>query len=302
MRELTNDRPHTLIVQWDVTTVCNYDCWYCLPSLKDGRYRWPSDASAFLDLFNFLAETRDVHLDLRGGEPTLWPKLPEFIRQLDPRIEVHTHTNGSRTIEWWSRNVDLFDSVAISFHPNTADPDHLLDVVRVLSDKMYVSVNIMAEKSKLDVVVEVYNRLLGSGYPVNVRTNPLSNRTGSDNHDMFCIDEEYRNFLKDYRFKTNRPDPNRLKPTKVYVDGEKYDNQIQNTLRGGNFKGWTCSAGINRIYIKADGSIYRGTCEVGGKIGDVYVDTNLDNLTGIVCTSNRCGCVDERSVTKYLPS
>ena len=302
MHELTNNRPHTLIVQWDVTTTCNYDCWYCLPSLKDGRYRWPSDASAFLDLFNYLAETRDVHLDLRGGEPTLWPKLPEFIRGLDPRIEVHAHTNGSRSVEWWSRNVELFDSIAISFHPNTADPDHLLDVVRAVSDKMPVSINIMAEKTKLDIVRDVYERLRDSGCPLNVRVNPLSNRIGSEDSEVFSIDEEYRQFLKDHRFKTVGPNEDRLKPTRVYLDGEKYDNQIQNTLRGGNFRGWRCSAGINRLYIKADGSIYRGTCEVGGKIGDVYLDTDIDDLSDVVCTSNRCGCVDERSVTKYLPS
>ena len=78
-------------------TGCNFRCPYCHnPDLALGRYPTRISPAALIDL---LAQRR-VLLDgivISGGEPTLWPQLPELclqFRQLGLALKLDT--NGSR--------------------------------------------------------------------------------------------------------------------------------------------------------------------------------------------------------------
>jgi len=66
-----------------------------------------------------------------------------------------------------------------------------------------------------------------------------------------------------------------------------------------NFEGWQCGIGTESIEIRSDGSIYRGVCKVGGKIG--HVDDEVWNFpkTFIVCNKTSCTCVADIKSTRY---
>ena len=78
-------------------TGCNFKCPYCHnPDLALGRYPMRISPAALIDQLS----QRRVLLDgivISGGEPTLWPQLPELcmqFRQLG--LAVKLDTNGSR--------------------------------------------------------------------------------------------------------------------------------------------------------------------------------------------------------------
>ena len=66
-----------------------------------------------------------------------------------------------------------------------------------------------------------------------------------------------------------------------------------------NFEGWMCGIGLESIEIRQDGSMFRGTCKVGGKIG--HVDDKVWNLpkSFISCYKDRCTCVADIKSTRY---
>jgi organic radical activating enzyme len=77
----------------------------------------------------------------------------------------------------------------------------------------------------------------------------------------------------------------------TYIDAETMHSTGKN-----NWKGWECSVGLNSLYIDFDGNLWRGTCRVGGFLGNINVATGIDCgeelKTGnwITCTKNLCSC------------
>lgn len=55
-----------------------------------------------------------------------------------------------------------------------------------------------------------------------------------------------------------------------------------------SWKGWKCSAGVNSIYITADGNIYTGTCKVDDLRGNVYDSGVLYPNHWCICTKEFC--------------
>ena len=82
------------------------------------------------------------------------------------------------------------------------------------------------------------------------------------------------------------------KPEKRWANDLVKDEQA-------NFEGWLCGIGLESIEIRQDGSMFRGTCTVGGKIG--HVDDEVWNLPKafVSCYKNRCSCVADIKSTRY---
>lgn len=64
------------------------------------------------------------------------------------------------------------------------------------------------------------------------------------------------------------------------------------------FQGWQCGIGLESIEIRSDGTLYRGTCKVGGPIG--HVDDEEWNLPDdyVTCTKLKCTCVADLKSTR----
>lgn len=55
------------------------------------------------------------------------------------------------------------------------------------------------------------------------------------------------------------------------------------------FQDWTCTVGMNCMYIDFDGMVWRGPCRVGGKLGHMLTDWQLPKET-ITCDTWTCDC------------
>jgi hypothetical protein len=71
---------------------------------------------------------------------------------------------------------------------------------------------------------------------------------------------------------------------------------IKNHLN--QFKGWTCSAGIESLMINWDGEVHRATCRVGGSLGNIYDGTFVVPAEPITCTRDWCTCSADIPLTK----
>lgn len=303
MNRITNDFPNHLSVGWELTSTCNFHCWYCPDYLHDGKYKWP-DLEKSLEFFENLSKTKDtIYLDLVGGEPTLWPQLSEFLERRPSNIFVEVTTNGSRTLNWWNNNSRYIDLVTISFHPNTADPDHTIEVCKLLvrNKVKKVFVWILAVAEKIDVCKYLYEQLEQLGLEIDVVTKPLYNVYGVNKQEQIQLNNsnsEIANILKTNKFKRSTFDMSIVKPVNVFLDNEPFDYVLAEINKQNDFFGWTCTAGINRLFIHKDGSIMRGSCGVGGTLGNI--NDGFVVPEPIVCTSTkRCRCIDEIKLDKW---
>jgi MoaA/NifB/PqqE/SkfB family radical SAM enzyme len=64
------------------------------------------------------------------------------------------------------------------------------------------------------------------------------------------------------------------------------------------FKGWTCSAGIESLMINWDGEVHRATCRVGDSLGNIYNDTFIIPTDPVICTRDWCTCAADIPLTK----
>ncbi len=108
------------------TRGCNFHCPYCHnPSLVRGE---DGDQTPELDEASILAflAARAGFLDgvvVTGGEPLLWPDLPEFLARIKAMgLAVKLDTNGSRPVPLESVIADgLVDGVAMDIKTDPAD-------------------------------------------------------------------------------------------------------------------------------------------------------------------------------------
>lgn len=83
------------VVQMSLTNACNKTCGFCYRPLE-AKSRWTYDSvvafAKFLDRWGVL------ELALGGGEPTVFPRFPELVRQLweETRLSINFTTNGTR--------------------------------------------------------------------------------------------------------------------------------------------------------------------------------------------------------------
>lgn len=66
------------------------------------------------------------------------------------------------------------------------------------------------------------------------------------------------------------------------------------------FKGWTCFAGIDSLFIDFDGLIYRGVCHNNGTIGRIGSEINFSDAP-MVCKKQWCTSNVDQTVRKARP-
>jgi organic radical activating enzyme len=82
------------------------------------------------------------------------------------------------------------------------------------------------------------------------------------------------------------------KPLRAYdADGNWKDFGTDEFIgqRLNYLKGWSCSFGVENLFINSDGVIYGASCEQGGALGNVYTDFELP-LKWPTCYKDICSC------------
>jgi len=306
MAHITNNRQGFLNVTWEVTSTCNYSCWYCGEAQHDGKYRWP-DLDVALRWWHSICDQRpSVHADLLGGEPTLWPDLSTFLRDKPQNLTVEVSTNGSRTLRWWADVWPLMNGASISYHPSHADVDHIYDLCELLSadPSKILHLSLMLDPDHLDALQSLYVRLLRSGMRMTCDSKQLTVRNARDQQSIEQTHRDQRvlEMIAGNRFYRSWRGGHPGAPTRSWLDGVEFKTADLKAQGRNRFRGWTCTAGQDRLFILADGTIYRAGCRQGGQISQLNSTAPIDfgALGTVVCGKDACWCGPEIRLEKWL--
>ena len=153
---------------------CNYSCWYCWPGAHAGTTKLPalSDLAKnnLRHIIKSLQGDNQLVVKFSGGEPTIWQHIEDysnfFKEEFNAKIEIIT--NGSRTIRWWKKNLDIIDYVAVSVHPLEADINHLVELGKLFleNNKMHC-MRVSVVPGSVDLVNTFAKKLTDNGIYVS---------------------------------------------------------------------------------------------------------------------------------------
>jgi MoaA/NifB/PqqE/SkfB family radical SAM enzyme len=286
------------VVNWCLGNTCNYSCSYCPSALHDGSLRWPDPTV----IKNFISKIKDHHynkniyFEFTGGEVTMYRHFAEicqFCTELG--IKVGLISNGSRTLRYWEDNKEFFDHVCLSFHPEFAEEEHFINVVKILHNDVRTHVNIMMSPEKFDFCYAVANKVKNLGN-ISMALQPLIHDFGDTLYDYNefqkkIFDKQHELITKHIKF-TRSFDYYRGAMRMVNENGESMVSSAHRFIsdKTNDWSGWKCYAGVEQLIVDMDGSIHRGWCKMGGAIGRIDDENLVLPSEPIVCAKTMCHC------------
>ena len=185
IRIISTQQSDTLEIRFSPTDICNFNCTYCFDgSGHIDKYRYPKDVELVIKnvrkLFDFYTthhnKTRFVLMLTGGGEPTMWPKIEYFCRELKKshNMYITVITNASRTIRWWEENYTCFDNAVLSCHNEFTDIAHHIAVADLLFEKGLKVTSLMVMDAKNWVrCTEMVDDMLTSKHSWYIESKPV---------------------------------------------------------------------------------------------------------------------------------
>lgn len=318
MERVFNNAPYITTITWNITSKCNFSCSYCPTELHDGKFGFPNYNNALHFIKEVAKSTDHVFLELSGGEVTLWPKLIDFLQEVQNYLNVTTMilTNGSRTNAWWEKyansKLQLKTLFVFSFHHEQCDPDLYYSNLEIISKKYNVVAMLLVDPNKYKSITSL-GKKIQDNLPVDVIYKPIRDNL----HQTKLIDgytDEMLEFLKQ-NFNTNEYDRSRFPvkdadkiiwPTQIQIDGIPQNWQEVIINKQHSFKGWKCTAGTTRIFINVDGTVY--TCSEGRYFSQTKSKFILGNINKrdvkllndyVTCPADFCPCKIDAMAPKY---
>lgn len=302
MKSIFPDNPEGMNIEWVVSNVCNYKCSYCTENLYGGSSGQPHYEKA-LDFFNYIhknVQPGPKLLNLTGGEPTVWPRLIPFLKELDDSYHIQITTNGSRTLKWWKKllqNCNKLARVCISVHLEFANIDHIYKVSELLHKKTNLTILLLADKKNFKLIKNNADKFTNLECTVFIK--PVRDQNGKAQE----YNAEELEFIKNFKHrKANFP---RLPvPTNFVIDGEEKPYSYGLELISKNlhkFEGWKCGLGKTRLTIWHDGKIGLAHCNTARNlnVGNIYDETYSIPNDPVICDTEFCPCVADIRIPKW---
>jgi len=326
IKVISTQEPDTLHVRFFPTDICNFNCSYCFPGSHDEKYRYPKNVDTVVknfrilfDLYkNKLNKTKFHLMVAGGGEPTIWPGIEQFCKEIKEQHEVYTTiiTNGSRTLRWWDDNSAFFDGVNLSCHHEFVDIDHYIAVADLLFSKgIKVNALMLMDAQNWDKCVSYVDKMKQSKYPWFIQTKEIVDAPGRG-MDAYTPEQiEYVNTslkrVPDSEWLLKHFNDIRTHESIVLFNDESaFPARAHSVIvnRWNNFKGWKCNVALETLLIKPDGTV-TGSCQesiFGDNMFNVFSETfeqdfkpNVE-FKPIICPRDTCACQPETHVTKSL--
>jgi len=258
---------------WDIHYVCNYRCPYCWFS---GKWHELSSQNKYLSLDEVLKPWKDIYerygpayIELIGGEPFIYPRFTELIRELSRMHNIGITTNLSVEVDDFIRQVDTSKvKVTPTFHPLFADFDKFIRRSLLFRENGmgYRNINYLAYPPHLKLMKHYADKFIEHGFELFVMT----------------FWGKYNG--KDYPRGYTQEEIHLIKPCLGNRQGEKFQIEPKEV------KGKLCRAGQVYAVIKADGSVFRCGGSCSESIGNLFSDTFklLDDPSP--CKSEFCPC------------
>jgi organic radical activating enzyme len=300
-----------------IGNLCNYSCWYCFPGSNEGTHRWP-DFELFVNNLKFLLNyykknlnKNTFELHIVGGEPTLWPKLGEFIVSLKQDFDciISISTNGSRTLRWWNTYGGALDKVILSCHHAEVNVPHYIEVADLLYSKgVIVTGLVLMDPNAWDRCIELIEELKKSKFKWAIDAQEVY-------HASITYNQHQLAFLKNYRIRKNnifqflRYNKHKILRTSVTLQNHKIVKVKNNEIvlrKLNHFKGWLCNLGIDSVFIDKTGKL-TGACRNNLYHSDSQYnlyDADFKNifsptLQPTLCNTNECQCQPESNLSKH---
>jgi len=330
---LGKDASHTIRIQWSLGNSCNFSCEYCPSELHNGSYPWRPiqeyiDAvDKFLPVF---AEHKDhITIEFIGGEVTVMPGILELLSHIKTNynnVTTFMFTNGSRTVRWWNEAKHLIDEIVYSYHIDSLDYNHMIEVVEEIKDSIYCSFHLAGVEGKVHecdrisyLIRDCFKQGSTQDYwnvNINVKTmlvKELNNRNARMGQNFYDYTSDELFIMQKQSWLENPdappPDPNAPPPPKphpsdwlitfeyddktLYYELDQIVNDKLNT-----FKGMKCSIGMEKFNIDMKGDVKSSWC--GAKdYGNVYNDTfEMPEPSGTVCPFDYCNNLSDIQISK----
>jgi len=268
INEIDNDVPDNMLrIEYMLGNFCNYKCHYCFPGSNEGDVSWPDIAVVKNNLYHLLTHYKKYgknkfHFYLVGGEPTVWKDLPELCNFLKSNFDViiELSTNASRSLRWWTENLNNFDHIAISVHNEFAKIDHIIEVADMLyHNGAYVNADVLMDPNNFDACKDIVNALFDSqhNWPIIAKAVYFDGLHKHTQDQLEYLKEPIKRMpsMEWHNSTTKKP---------VVTTTIKYSNgEIVNTIDDGWIKknnlnffyNWSCNIGVEIIKIFGNGRI-----------------------------------------------
>lgn len=286
------------VVNWCLGNSCNFKCSYCPSGLHDGSVAWPhvDVVKSFILKIKDQHPSKNLYFEFTGGEVTLYRDFIEvckFCTSLG--IKVGLISNGGRTARYWKENMQYFDHVCLSFHPEYASEDNFIENIKLIHNDIRTHVNIMMSPEKFDYCFAVANKIKNLGN-LSMALQPLIHDFGDKLFDYTAVqknilDKQHELITKHIKF-TKEFAYYRGAMRKVKQDATTQVSSAHRFIndRANDWSGWDCYAGVEQLIVDMDGSVYRGWCKEGGLVGKID-DPNLQlPCAPVRCKKTMCHC------------
>ena len=266
--------------------------------------------SEFVDGVRYLAglirlENKDPAFQFTGGEPSVMPYFNKLLRAAQGNSEPSAIlvTNGSGSLEWWESVLPYFRYVEISYHPQFANVNHIIDVYRFIKKQDYpIDVKVMIHLSNDDQLwlkaVSVYEHLqmllMKCGLKLLYSNFMRGNRYLP--YKTYQLEYYYHAIGKEFN-----PSETVYNDTAISLNRRRHDIDHQTlTKEEFNFKDKLCHAGLDQLIVTAEGDVYRGWCKNNGKVGNIKERNIILPTEPTLCVDNYCRNGFDRQAKKII--
>jgi hypothetical protein len=329
--------PKILTVTWFLGKRCNFDCSYCSSHTHDNfsPHIKKEHAINFIDNISSYAEEikKEIKLAFTGGEPFVHPNILEILKyshNVKNIKNISIVTNGSLPLELYQESSNFITNITISLHLEQNDINLQKTIEKILElnkiKKWFFNINLMFLPGKMETIKKIihlfnsnnvkfilrkidppyedkktilkkkditnFNKIDESFLSVKIKNKETKDTIIKDLQKRYYSQEEIDFF---HNFK-NEGQWNNIK---LHFIDKKIELNTDE-LRARDLNSWTnwhCYIGIDSIYVQHDGSIFRGHCFYGGKIGNIGEKINWPKEP-IVCGLNICECNADMVVRK----
>lgn len=312
-----------LKVVFQLGNVCTYNCSYCNSANKDGSVPWIDIDSAVSIVEEIVRvysnppfNKTNFHFELLGGEVTVWKDLDFLLKKIHSiGGETSLFTNASRSINWWEECSSYLNNVTISFHPEHANAKHAVDVGNILVKKnVQVNFQVVMLPELWQKSLDTINYAIDHGQFKQISVTKLSPKGEQLKLGIYewpYTDEQTEWFKVQSTFYTKNP--TLVKSKERYIHGKNYwvdsktghhqeqSSKLALVNKQNNWKDWFCYAGIDILFIHADGRINRSsTCNLPAISYDWKNVRGIEWPTApIKCPHSVCNCGTDIEAKKF---
>lgn len=321
-----------LHVQWSLTHMCNYRCSYCNYGARGAvdRLQFHPFHKMVNAVENLAALNRPSYeFAILGGEPTIYPHMPELLYHIDSRLagrvsRITVVTNGSRDPEYFNQFAELarrvYLQIMLSIHTEQVNPRHLYRLAREIDPAIELNYLLMLNPAKLEFCQEIYSALCELR---REKAFELTLQTVYEGPEFVKPDSRYPPGIEEWQNTRQQMFNEIARKSSAQAECQRPPSfspfwEVEQSgrtacysrcSRAVNFqKGWLnlrdiyCVTGAHILSIHADGSLWRSACNLPPLRLNAYdrdCFKNADFMEIARCPHEACVCSDNDVAMKF---